>query len=91
MGLIGCPETSVANYQSTLRYIREEQRSQCDWCRNTYPSALFTVSCLERICASPGVYATVFYVQYHITYGFAIYVHLVTQKCWFVCFKGEQI
>jgi len=26
MGLIGCPETSVTNYQSTLRNIPEEQR-----------------------------------------------------------------
>jgi hypothetical protein len=28
MGPIGCPETSVKNYHSTLRYIPEERRSQ---------------------------------------------------------------
>jgi hypothetical protein len=28
MGPIGCPETSVQNYHSTLRNIAEERRSQ---------------------------------------------------------------
>jgi hypothetical protein len=27
MGLLGCPETSVINYQSTLRNVSEESRS----------------------------------------------------------------
>jgi len=27
MGLLGCPETSVINYQSTLRNVPEEPRS----------------------------------------------------------------
>jgi hypothetical protein len=36
MGPIGCPETSVSNYQPTLRNIPEEQRS--------YPYFLFFAS-----------------------------------------------
>jgi hypothetical protein len=46
MGPIRCPETSVKDYHSTLRYTPEERRSQlmclltnsCFVCRNTYSS-----------------------------------------------------
>ena len=31
MGLIGCHETSLRNYRSALRKIREERRSQISW------------------------------------------------------------
>jgi hypothetical protein len=38
MGPIGCPETSVTNYQSTLRYITRQRRSEVLFIAKLYAS-----------------------------------------------------
>jgi len=48
MGPLGCPETSITNYQSTLRNIPEERKSdlRCGGSLNSRLIRLITVATL---------------------------------------------
>jgi hypothetical protein len=71
MGRIGCPETSVTNYRSTLRNIPEKLRSELYWCvyydchnkQPLFPYAVLT-GCVLREVRTKSLYVMKFSLSF---------------------------
>ena len=68
MGPIGCPETSVQNYHSTLRNVAEEWRSQVSYVFQPYMVIIRLVHKEENKHSCVGIDISVPYISICIKY-----------------------